>query len=138
PVIRIGRVTRAAVPVPSQSLNEVTAARALAAAERVAGRSVDPVAPAAAPAHAPMQDVDRPGSQRPTAFPVCDIDERRSHGAGLFLLIRPLAWLGLPAWLQCNPRHAATGFGWILLRRIAARMRIAAEDPIWALLNDTW
>jgi hypothetical protein len=63
-------------------------------------------------------------------------DERRSEAAGLYLLIRPLALLGLPRWLERHPYAAAEGFGWALLRAIAKRMRIPAEDALWSLLLD--
>jgi hypothetical protein len=63
-------------------------------------------------------------------------DERRSAAVGLFLLIRPLALLGLPRWLEHHPDAAAEGFGWALLRAIAKRMRVPAEDALWSLLPD--
>jgi hypothetical protein len=61
--------------------------------------------------------------------------EHRSAGAGLFLLVRPLARLGLPAWLDRHPNHAADGFAWGLLRAIAHRMRIPEDDALWSVIG---
>jgi hypothetical protein len=62
--------------------------------------------------------------------------ERRSHAAGLFLVIRPLALLGLGAWLDRHPLHAADQFAWRLLYGIATRLRIPEDDALWAILDD--
>ncbi len=61
--------------------------------------------------------------------------EQGSAAAGLWLLVRPLARMGLAAWLEARPALAAAGFGPALLRHVAERMRVAADDPVFALLD---
>lgn len=63
--------------------------------------------------------------------------EQRSQATGLFLLIRPLIRLDLPAWLDAHPSMAAQGFPRALLHAIAHRMRIPADDPVFAALRWT-
>ncbi len=61
--------------------------------------------------------------------------EQGSAAAGLWLLIRPLARMGLAGWLEARPALAAAGFGPALLRHVAQRMRVAADDPVFTLLD---
>lgn len=65
-----------------------------------------------------------------------------SAGAGVFLLARALVLMGLPAWLDRRPALAADGFGRGLLHAVAARMRVGADDPLFAVLgaepNPAW
>jgi len=60
--------------------------------------------------------------------------ERRSAGAGLFLLIRPLALMGFATWLERHPDALAGGFAVALLHHIAIRQRISPEDALWHFL----
>lgn len=61
--------------------------------------------------------------------------EHGSAAAGLWLLVRPLARMGLADWLEARPALAAAGFGPALLRHVAQRMRVAADDPVFTLLD---
>jgi len=60
--------------------------------------------------------------------------EQASRVAGVFLLIRALARLGLPEWLAGRPDLAADGFAHALLHTIAARMGAPPDDPALAIL----
>jgi len=60
--------------------------------------------------------------------------EQTSRVAGVFLLIRALARLGLPEWLADRPDLAAEGFARALLHTIAARMGAPPDDPALAIL----
>jgi hypothetical protein len=53
----------------------------------------------------------------------------------VFLLVRPLAQMGLPDWLDRRPALAAGGFGRLLLHAVAERMRVPADDPLFAALG---
>jgi hypothetical protein len=77
-----------------------------------------------------------PGAPHPEQVPRASHGEERSVAAGLFLLIGPLRFLGFEAWLARNPRAAAAGYGVALLRAIAARHGIAADDPVWTHLSN--
>ncbi|WP_372617585.1 hypothetical protein [Falsiroseomonas sp.] len=71
---------------------------------------------------------------RPAAATPDDDAERFSRAAGVLLLVRPLARMGLPGWLDRHPVLAASGFVRALLRHVALRMRVPAEDPLLGLL----
>lgn len=62
--------------------------------------------------------------------------EQRTAAAGLWLLIRPLHVMGLGEWLDARPGLAADGFARALLHQIAERQRVAATDPLFAILGD--
>ena len=96
---------------------------ALPAAANAAMPSVPP--PARPPA-APLA----PADSTPVSWPV----ERRTAAAGLFLLVRPMALMGLPEWLATRADAIADGFVWALLRAIASRMRVPPEDAVWDAL----
>lgn len=55
--------------------------------------------------------------------------EAASPVAGVYLLIRPLARMGIGEWLDARPDRAAGGFGRALLAAIARRMGATAHDP---------
>ncbi len=69
----------------------------------------------------------------PEALPL--LKERGSAAAGAWLLVRPLARMGIAAWLERRPTLAAAGFARALLRHIVERMRIEADDPVFAFLD---
>jgi hypothetical protein len=62
--------------------------------------------------------------------------EHRSRGAGVLLLVRPLARMGLGEWLDRHPALAAAGFARALLRHVARRMRVPPEDSLFTLLGE--
>lgn len=64
-------------------------------------------------------------------------DEVFTRAGGLLLLVRPLAHMGLPAWLERHPDLATGGFARALLHHIALRQRMAPDDPLIALLGET-
>ncbi len=124
-------------------------------------RNHRPEEPAARPASVPVIPSDAAGSDppgqasalepRPSQVPASPPSaspadatamrdpsvEQRSQATGLFLLIRPLIRLDLPAWLDAHPSMAAQGFPRALLHAIAHRMRIPADDPVFAALRWT-
>ncbi|MGE0222018.1 MAG: hypothetical protein AB7F35_05020 [Acetobacteraceae bacterium] len=75
-----------------------------------------------------------PSVPAPSAGPD-DLTEAASLGAGVFLLVRPLVWMGLPEWLDARPGWAADGFGRALLHAIGQRMRVPSDDPVMLALN---
>jgi hypothetical protein len=80
---------------------------------------------------APPAAVARPW---PAAATPDEDAERFSRAAGVLLLVRPLARMGLPGWLDRHAVLAASGFARGLLRHVALRMRVPPEDPLCALL----
>lgn len=68
----------------------------------------------------------------PAAFEVARPAELASAGAGLFLLVRPLFRLGIGTYCE----RAPIGFGHTLLRHMAERMRVPADDPLFCVLGD--
>jgi hypothetical protein len=79
----------------------------------------------------------RPTSPVPAEAEAPRSDEVFTHAGGLLLLVRPLARMGLPAWLDRYPDLAALGFARALLHHIALRQRMAPGDPLVALLGET-
>jgi len=66
-------------------------------------------------------------------------EECGSAAAGVWLLVRPLARMGLSRWLEQRAALAAAGFGRALLRHIVERMLFDADDapsdPVFAFLD---
>jgi hypothetical protein len=62
-------------------------------------------------------------------------DEQASGGAGVLLAVRALDRLGLGARIARDPAAAASGFGRHLLRHLAARARVAPDDPLFFILT---
>jgi len=90
--------------------------------------------PGANPVAAPTETTQPEASTNP-AVAAQPVVERRSDAAGLFLLLRPLVMMGFVEWLDARPDLAADGFGRALLHGVATRMRIAADDPVFAVLG---
>jgi hypothetical protein len=97
---------------------------------------------APSPPPQPSQQLDplvlaRPTSPLPAEAEAPRSDEVFTRAGGLLLLVRPLARMGLPAWLDRHPDLAAGGFARALLHHIALRQRMAPGDPLVALLSET-
>jgi hypothetical protein len=79
-----------------------------------------------------------PAAASPAQLAAVDASvEWRSRAAGVLLLVRPLARMGLPAWLDRHPELAATGFARALLCHVAQRQRFEAEDALFLALGET-
>jgi hypothetical protein len=98
------------------------------------------VPPRAAPmrATAANDDPATPSRIAPPAEAVAllPVAEHRSRGAGVLLLVRPLARMGLGGWLGRHPDLAASGFARALLRHVAQRMRMPPEDVLFTMLGE--
>ncbi len=87
-------------------------------------------------------DVTEPARERvdlatPIDPPLPDYrPEQASAAAGLWLLVRPLAWIGFDDWLATHPDLAAAGFARGFLRHVAERQRSPPDDPLFALLPE--
>lgn len=104
-------------------------------------RAADPALGTAARPAAPRAPDDGARATAEPAGPHADEEavyrpERASAAAGLWLLVRPLARMGLETWLEARPQLAAAGFARTLLRHIAERQRIDGTDPLFGLLPD--
>lgn len=107
---------------------------------RLLAAAANPPSGPAAPRSRPIPEAaDAPGPASPLAAEPMrahdPADERRSVSAGLFLLVGPLVRLHFPAWLDDHPVLAAQGFPRTLLHAIARRMRVPADDPVFAVLR---
>ena len=85
-------------------------------------------------ARAVEEDTANTSTTQPARLCNLPVAEERSGAAGLFLLVRPLHYLGFERWLEQHPQEAAQGYGWMLLRAIAERHRVPETDPIWQRL----
>ena len=95
------------------------------------------------------------GVPAPAAFPPCRVDAGRANGdpaaalqgmpwtspeliaraGGLLFLIPVLERLGYRDWLQAQPEWAPCDIAKRILASVLARLRIAPEDPAWALAS---
>jgi hypothetical protein len=104
------------------------------------GRPGDLTTPADAraitsPAGAPRPRANAPSHASEPVGVAAKPDEQPSAAAGLFLLIRPLVLMGLPEWLKQRPGLATDGFARALLRAIAVKLHVRADDPVFAALD---
>jgi len=152
-------IARMAQALQASILAEATASAEPSVEGRAGGdRAADRPDTAAEPARRPARPVDRPriavehqieAEDGVPASPVSESPalaepepylgeclERATKAAGLFLLVRPLWRMDIEPWLAERPDLAMAGFGRALLVHIAERMRVEAEDPLFALLGE--
>ena len=96
--------------------------------------AAQPDAPLSEPVHVQQQDGVTPRVKRPrdrvpaSAYPWLDDNAFTAFG-GFLMIVNALEALGFSAWLEKQPPAVAKHFGRALLARLAARLRMPADDP---------